>query len=61
MQDTRKENQVGNGIFKVSAAPVKFYVDSDGEYWICDASVDPSKGNFREQGCTPHSEVHLVK
>jgi hypothetical protein len=51
---------VGNGIFKQSARPTKIFVDGAGEYWICDADVDPS-GEFRSQGCAAHSEVHLVK
>lgn len=52
---------VGRGIQKMSARPIKVMVDQAGEYWICDAHVDPSKGDFLAQGCTPHSDVHLVK
>jgi hypothetical protein len=51
---------VGRGIQKTSARPVKVMVDRSGEYWLCDADADPSK-DFLAQGCAPHSEVHLVK
>jgi hypothetical protein len=37
------------------------YVDDDGEYWICDADVDPTSKDFREQGCSAHSDLHGVK
>ena len=51
---------VGRGIQKTSARPTKVMVDQAGEYWICDADVDPSK-DFFAQGCAAHSDVHLVK
>jgi hypothetical protein len=51
---------VGRGIQKTSARPIKVMVDRAGEYWICDADVDPSK-DFLSQGCASHSDVHLVK
>ena len=51
---------VGSGIIKQSARPTKVLVDSAGEYWICDSNVDPS-GDLGAQGCSAHSDVHLVK
>ncbi|UCG85739.1 MAG: hypothetical protein JSW71_17740 [Gemmatimonadota bacterium] len=51
---------VGSGIVKQSARPIKVVVDQSGEYWICDADVDPN-GDLGAQGCAPHSEIHLVK
>jgi hypothetical protein len=51
---------VGRGIQKTSARPTKVVVDRTGEYWICDADVDPT-GDFLTQGCVAHSDVHLVK
>ena len=57
---TEQSINVGSGIVKMSARPTKFFVDGQGEYWICDADVDPN-GDFGAQGCSPHSEVHLVK
>ena len=33
-----------------AARPMKVIPDKNGEYWICDESVDPS-GNLAEQGC----------
>jgi hypothetical protein len=53
-------NAAGSGIYKTSGRPIKVHVDQAGEYWICDANVDPT-GDLRGQGCVPHSEVHLVK
>lgn len=53
--------QVGNGIVKESARPIEIHVDSQGEYWICDKGVAAGTSDFRAAGCTPHSEVHLVK
>jgi hypothetical protein len=52
---------IGDGILKPGTRPIKVYVDDDGEYWICDADVDPTSKDFREQGCSAHSEIHLVK
>jgi hypothetical protein len=51
---------VGRGIQKTSARPTKVFVDSAGEYWICDADIDATK-DFASQGCAAHSDVHLVK
>ncbi|KPK62368.1 MAG: hypothetical protein AMS21_07700 [Gemmatimonas sp. SG8_38_2] len=59
MSSNRSIN-IGGGIVKQSARPIKFLVDGSGEYWICDAGVDP-KGDLGAQGCVAHSSVHLVK
>ena len=40
---------------------IEIHVDSQGEYWICDKGVPAGTSDFRAAGCTPHSEVHLVK
>lgn len=32
------------------ARPMKVFVDSQGNEWLCDAHVDPN-GNFASQGC----------
>ncbi|UCD24530.1 MAG: hypothetical protein JSW51_01025 [Gemmatimonadota bacterium] len=57
---SNSSNNVGNGIFKQSARPIKVVVDQSGEYWLCDVNVDPT-GDLGAQGCTPHSDIHLVK
>jgi len=61
MSDETKKLHIGKGILKPGTRPIKVYVDDNGEYWICDADVDPTSKDFREQGCAAHSEVHLVK
>jgi hypothetical protein len=60
MSEARKKN-VGNGIRKNSARPIKVEVGPEGEYWICDKEADVSGFDFRGAGCAAHSEVHLVK
>jgi hypothetical protein len=57
---SQSKKNVGSGIIKPSARPIKFVVDSAGEYWICDATVDPT-GDLGAQGCSAHSDIHLVK
>lgn len=56
-----KTRQVGNGIRKNSARPIKIVVDSSGEYWICDKDAEITGFDFAGAGCTAHSDVHLVK
>lgn len=56
-----KTRQVGNGIRKNSARPIKIVVDGSGEYWICDKDAEISGFDFAGAGCAPHSDVHLVK
>jgi hypothetical protein len=50
---------IGQGILKPGTRPIKVYVDKDGEYWICDAEVDPESPDFEKEGCTSYSETHL--
>lgn len=52
---------VGKGILKPGLRPIKVHVDENGEYWLCDADVDPTTKNFREQGCTAHSEIQMAE
>ena len=52
---------VGKGILKPGTRPIKVYVDDDGEYWLCDADVDPTSKDFREQGCSAHSEIQMAE
>ena len=52
---------IGKGILRPGTRPIKVYVDENGEYWICDADVDPKSEDFRKEGCAAHSEIHLVK
>jgi hypothetical protein len=54
------EKSLGNGIVKQSARPVKVFVGSDGEYWLCDAGVNPA-GDFGSQGCLAHSAVQMAE
>ncbi len=51
---------IGRGIQKTSARPIKVVVDDAGEYWICDADADATR-DLASQGCVAHSDVHLVK
>lgn len=46
---------LGNGIRKSSARPVKIHVARDGEIWYCDADAKP-EGDFGGAGCSPLSE-----
>ena len=48
-------HQLGNGIRKNSARPIKVYVAENGEHWYCDAEADVEKG-FGSAGCSPLSE-----
>ena len=47
--------QLGNGIQKISARPIKVYVDAQGEVWYCDVEVD-AKADFLAAGCSPLSQ-----
>jgi hypothetical protein len=60
MSETRARN-IGNGITKNSARPVKVVVGPDGEYWICDRDAQVTGFDFAGAGCAAHSDVHLVK
>lgn len=61
MSEETKKLHIGNGILKPGVRPIKVHVDENGEYWICDADVDPTTKDFKEAGCVAHSNVHLVK
>jgi streptogramin lyase len=61
MSETTTKLHIGKGILKPGTRPIKVYVDEDGEYWICDADVDPKSEDFRKEGCAAHSDIHLVK
>jgi hypothetical protein len=61
MPEKTTKLHVGKGILKPGTRPVKVYVDDDGEYWLCDADVDPTSKDFREQGCTAHSEIQMAE
>ena len=55
------KTNAGQGIFKPGKRPIKVVVDEQGEYWLCDANVDPQSDDLRKAGCTPHSEVHMAE
>ena len=61
MTEETAKLHIGKGILKPGTRPIKVYVDKNGEYWICDADVDPESEDFRNEGCAAHSEIHLVK
>lgn len=48
-------NQLGNGIRKSSARPIKVYTAENGEIWYCDAEASVEEG-FASAGCSPLSE-----
>lgn len=52
---------IGKGILKPGTRPIKVFVDKAGEYWLCDAEVDPESQDFRDQGCVAHSEIHMAE
>lgn len=56
---TRYVPSVGR-ILKPSARPISIQIANDGEYWLCDDGVDPTK-DFRVQGCVPHSEIQMAE
>jgi hypothetical protein len=61
MEESTTKLHIGKGILKPGTRPIKVYVDKDGEYWLCDADVDPTTEDFRKEGCDAHSDIHLVK
>ncbi len=52
---------VGNGVLKPGTRPIKVFVDKKGEYWLCDADVDPESYDFRKEGCTAHGEIQMAE
>lgn len=55
-EEKGKKIHIGQGILKPGTRPIKVFVDKDGEYWLCDADVDPQSPDFREEGCAAYSE-----
>jgi hypothetical protein len=60
-QEQAKKLHIGQGILKPGTRPVKIYVDKDGEYWLCDADVDPESADFRKEGCSAHGEIQMAE
>ena len=52
---------VGKGVLKPGTRPIKVFVDKNGEYWLCDAGVDPESHDFRKEGCTAHGEIQMAE
>jgi hypothetical protein len=61
MSETTTKLHIGKGILKPGTRPIKVYVDADGEYWLCDADVDPKSDDFHRDGCVAHSEIHMAE
>jgi hypothetical protein len=60
-QEQAKKLHIGQGILKPGTRPVKIFVDKNGEYWLCDADVDPESDDFRKEGCSAHGEVQMAE
>ena len=58
---SNKKLHFGEGVLKPGIRPIQIHVDDDGEYWLCDADIDPTSKDFREQGCVAHSEVQMAE
>ncbi len=58
MSDTKIH--LGNGILKPGTRPLTVHVDAQGEYWLCDANVDPKTDNL-EDHCTAHGSIHMAE
>jgi hypothetical protein len=52
---------VGKGVLKPGTRPIKVFVDKNGEYWLCDADVNPESPDFRKEGCTAHGEIQMAE
>ncbi len=61
MSSEEKKIHIGNGVLKPGVRPIKVYVDTDGEYWLCDAHVNPEAEDFRAEGCTSYSETQMAE
>jgi hypothetical protein len=59
MSEHSSHINVGSGILKPSARPVRIFVDDEGEYWYCDSGVSPDSNDFRAAGCTALSDTHM--
>jgi hypothetical protein len=53
-------SNLGNGINRSSARPVRVKVGRDGEYWLCDADVEHGV-DYARAGCTAHSSVPMAE
>jgi hypothetical protein len=53
-------SNLGNGIQKNSARPIRVHVGDNGDYWLCDASVE-TNSDFAESGCISHSSVPMAE
>ena len=61
MSDESRKIHFGNGILRPGTRSIKGFVDKSGEYWLCDANVDPQSDDFRAQGCVDHSRVQMAE
>jgi hypothetical protein len=61
VQTQTSKINIGEGILKPGTRPIQVYVDKDGEYWLCDADVNPDSPDFRREGCTSYSEVQMAE
>lgn len=55
-----KKLHLGSGILKPGVRPIKVIVDKEGEYWLCDADVDPAKQDIKKV-CTAHGSIHMAE
>ena len=53
-------SNLGNGITKTSARPIRVHVGQDGDYWLCDESVE-SGVDFSQSDCISHSSVPMAE
>jgi hypothetical protein len=60
-QVQKNKSNVGEGIVKPGARPIRVIVDDSGEYWLCDAHIDPNTTDFRNAGCMAYSEVQMAE
>lgn len=55
---SNQDANLGNGIIRPSARPIKTVVDANGNYWICDSGVDVN-GDLKAQGCVNFDDMPL--
>ena len=53
-------SNLGNGIIRNSARPIRVHVGSDGDYWLCDRDVE-SGADYDESGCVSHSSIPMAE
>ncbi len=61
MSNSEKKIHIGEGILRPGTRPIQVHVDEKGEYWLCDANVDPESEDFRKDGCVAHSDVQMAE